>query len=242
MKDLLVGSTICEHPRTDRWLELQKHFLDKTVGADNYTHAVWVDHRYSLRKTRSPVWDAKTLLQIGYGADPGTSREEERCQGLGALLNYFTSCREYENYLVLDNDAFPVARGWLSKLVARMQTVGATWAAPVRGENLETFVHPSIGFIPGSWLRGIAGPPVRFERTSYYDLRGEMVDAVVLTDVEARFDAMPLIRTNVFNPHPILSGIYGGVFYHHGCGTSPLSLRAVEEGDTSTTTSRGTRT
>jgi hypothetical protein len=30
---------------------------------------------------------------------------------------------------------------------------------------------------------------------------------------------LPLLRTNVWNPHPMLAAIYGGLFYHHGAGT-----------------------
>ena len=41
------------------------------------------------------------------------------------------------------------------------------------------------------------------------------------------FVFQPLLRTNFWNPHPVLSAVYGGLFYHHGAGSRPLELRSV---------------
>ena len=41
---------------------------------------------------------------------------------------------------------------------------------------------------------------------------------------------LPLTRTNYWNAHPMLAGVYGDVIYRHGGGSGDLFTRVLESG------------
>jgi hypothetical protein len=163
--------------------------------------------------------------------------ESEHTRGLNAVLDYFRQHPGYENYLILDSDAFPFQDGWLEKLLGWMKGGAGMqekyFAAAVRTENLDTFPHPCVFFVRGSFLakasfdfRGRAHAP-------HINLLGDPladVGSAISPMHEGRHVMLPLLRTNAWNPHPVLGAIYGGMFYHHGAGSRELSIRIINAG------------
>jgi hypothetical protein len=101
------------------------------------------------------------------------------------------------------------------------------YACPIRCENLDTFPHLCVFFAPsdtfnranfhvGDWhLVNLMGIPFR-------DV-GLHADDVY---VDKKHVMMPLIRTNVYNPHQVHSAIYSNLFYHHGGGSRKKGFRS----------------
>jgi hypothetical protein len=99
-------------------------------------------------------------------------------------------------------------------------------ATAVRTENLDTFFHPSVVFIDGEALRADISC-VEFQLASVRNLMGvSFLDSALASKVLVQ----PLLRSNRWNPHPLLAGVYGDLFYHHGSGSREPVFRADELG------------
>jgi hypothetical protein len=114
----------------------------------------------------------------------------------------------------LDGDAFPI-RALTPFIVEVLQEVPL--AAICREENDEEYPHPSfcvttVGFwkeVAGTWeVSSDPGAPTN-------ELGGgRLRDLLRDRGVQWR----RLLRSNAFDPHPVLFGIYEDLIYHHGAG------------------------
>jgi hypothetical protein len=61
------------------------------------------------------------------------------------------------------------------------------------------------------------------------DLRGNMEGDVCVSAYqnERRRKVWPLMRSNQFNLHPVVCGIYYDMFYHHGCGSGRRDIKTM---------------
>lgn len=222
-KRLFVGSVFAESPRNATWYELQCRYLRRTLGTD-YVHAIF------LNRVEPDQFDGATI--VGEDRVGGPNGRAEHARGLDSLLAYFRARSEFEDCLIIDSDAFPFRDGWLDTLLGWMNAneyVGAKrFAAAVRTENLDTFPHPCVFFAKGDYLRA-AGARLSFAPTSHTNLAGYRLDdvgcGVSVWDGDAHV-FFPLLRTNRWNPHPVLGAVYGDLFYHHGAGSRTARFRA----------------
>ncbi len=138
---------------------------------------------------------------------------------MNGLADYFRSVRDkYENFLFIDNDAFPIKKNWVNILQERMRRYGRTMSAVLRTENLETRLHASVMFCL----------PKSLDNLKFYfgdtglDLLGYSEQDVGIGNQGEMF---PLIRTNQFNIHPVSCGVYFDMFYHHAFGSPTLAVK-----------------
>lgn len=205
---LLVLSVFAQTPRNNQWIKFQYHFLDRTTPC--YDHVVYL-HR------ADPGLFPRSRVLGSVDADRPTPQIHG--QLLQNLLEYARTV-SYDNYLFLDSDAFPVTPDWLPTLVALMGDF--PFAAPVRTENLDLFPHPCSFFVRGEHIHL---PELDFRVGPFTNLLQKSVQ-----DVGCRIplrNCYPLVRTNVYNPHPLLAAIYGHFFYHHGCGSRKFAMRST---------------
>lgn len=230
---LLVGSVFMDDsPIQQQWLDLQLKFLKATT--DEFDHAVILWKRQTdtfFRKTN--VIEPKTHYTLS----------EAHTRGLNYLFYYFMErMEEFDAFLVLDSDAFPIKAGWLPELMRAMEPrpvlnsdgtilkeLGNSYeiAAAVRSENLEQRLHSSVLFIKNRQVL----PKLSAEYGQLgLDLKGDPEQDVFLPTYEKdRHLAFPLVRSNQRNIHPLGCGVYYDMFYHHCCGSGrPFALRAVE--------------
>lgn len=242
MKKLLVGSVFAPTERNPKWIELQLGYLRRTVQS--------FDHAVVLNRVAPSLFPESTVIPVRrFQSRRGRLGRKldglgERCFGWAAwtehswslqyVMNHFRASPEYENYLILDSDAFPFMYGWLDRLLEMMAPRSGApekqFAAIVRTDNLDTFPHPCAFFIKGGFARRAA---FNFRPRRYRTLAGRQeadVGAGISPFFRRTHVFLPLLRTNVWNAHPILSGIYGGMFYHHGAGSRALSIRVLNEG------------
>jgi hypothetical protein len=127
----------------------------------------------------------------------------------------------YEFFLFLDNDAFPIKKNWLG-LLRQALPESKEIAAPIRAENLENRLHVSVIFARQCGIENL-----KFTRRSSRELMGTMEkDVHISYNFEKREQAFPLLRSNKVNIHPFFCAVYFDIFYHHGCGSRPSRFRS----------------
>jgi len=205
--DLLVCSVFTDDSRSRFWLEQQYDWLARTTGA--FDHAVFLNRAAESLFRRSHIIGRADLPHNG-----------THIAGLRAIADYCQTTR-YKYYLVLDSDCFPIVAGWVDILLSSMKEFRKRFAAPARTENLDIFPHPSAVFTTDArYLTfGIRTSP---------SLLGAKVRDVTCTAPRACW--FPLLKSNRVTVHPVLSTVYYGVFYHHGCGSREFGTRAVSAG------------
>jgi hypothetical protein len=209
-KRLLVASVYAGSDRNAVWLSLQRRFLARTTA--DYDHAVFLN--------RADPALFRDCLLIGRDAG-GAEGSQEHANALQQVLAYCRAHR-YDDYLILDSDCFPACR-WQERLTALMGQ--SPMAAAVRVENFDLFPHPSAFFVRGF---AIHEPFLDFAVAPHRNLLGEEVrDTGCAIPLDRCF---PLLRSNVWNPHPIFAGVYGHLFYHHGAGSRAAETRGLLSG------------
>jgi hypothetical protein len=179
------------HWRDKRWLEPQRHYLERNLAAPYRIHA----------DTHSS----------GAGPDAHSAK-------LNALAAEIGQEADPEEVLIfLDGDAFPIAPldGFLDDTLGRFPLVAVR-----RDENLgDKQPHPSfcattVGFwqeLGGDWSRAPWTNDVGWEID---DPGGRLLGTLSAKGVEWH----ALRRSNRVNLHPVLFGVYDDVVYHHGAG------------------------
>lgn len=146
-----------------------------------------------------------------------SSGQQAHIEGLNALIDYFKGTKDFEYFLLLDSDCFPIC-SWTDKLINIIGKYGYNVAAPVRYENLDTFAHPCAFFFNRSALKSLRFGMNFFD--GYLEKYREVSSNIT--------EFFPLIRTNKLNYHPVLFGIYWNIFYHHGAGSRDLRFRSTD--------------
>jgi hypothetical protein len=237
MKKLLVGSVFAPSDRNATWRDLQQRFLSETLGPTNFDYVAW------LNRVRPELFEGTGAVVKGDWESVSRGQVDDHLVGLSGLLEYFREMRHrYEHFLILDSDAFPFRANWLEKLLWMMQ--GRTWtgwvgatptseqlperrvAAIVQVENMDVYFHPSTVFIKGDALR---------DDESCVEFRIEPLRNIMGFDfrdlaLASKVPVMPLVRSNVWNVHPTLAGVYGDLIYHHGGDTDHIYTRSVQAG------------
>jgi len=213
MKPLLIASTFAPSDLNTHWYKLQKQFIEKTTYIE-------YDYKIILNGTDSTDFLANDVLEIN-------KNNKGHAYALEQLLDYFRNS-PYESYLILDSDCFPVWNGWHHVLSEQMRKFNKTIAAPVRTENLDIFPHPSAFFM---LEKGINDPSLDFNPSKSVNLLGSKIMEVGGAMHSMTEQLLPLMRTNVSNPHPIAAAIYHHLFYHHGAGSRDFNFRILKRYD-----------
>lgn len=218
---LLVGSVFSNSPRNPTWHKLQMEFLKETTVDFDHFVIITQDTDYNIFESRIlKVFPAGWYKKLVIHGKP--ERFTAHLDGCNEFLQYFYSHPEYNHLLILDSDCFPFRKGWQKLLIEKMKN--HEFAAAIRAENLDTFPHPCVlflrkrdtylrSFTPDKWTINLIGQ--KFADTG--------------ATLDQRW-CYPLMRSNVYNPHPIFAGAYHDMFYHHGCGSRQAKTRAIDCG------------
>jgi len=226
MKNVLIASTYFESKgenANDVWFKLQKKFIqDNTI---NYDFAVYLN-MVSNRKI------FKDCIIIGENDTPNTSPSLSHRIGLRASIDFFRENRNhYDTFCILDSDCFPVRKGWLKDTKQKLRENNLKFAAVLRLENGELFPHPSGIIIPREFIEeDIFAFPDNFDNTptDVVDNTKNVINGNTMHDTgtnmtfwdnDGKLQGYPLVRSNVWNLHPLYAGIYGDIFYHNGFGS-----------------------
>lgn len=201
-----------------RWSDLQQSFVERT------TQGKWDLVCCLNREISSNINDRYQILDISNNPKPETfyQMSSDHCRSLSIILDHFhQKIKDYDLFVILDSDAFPIKKNWQSWILSRLETTKKSAAAVFRLENLSVFPHPcTMVFTKQALLEGW----VNFKVEEKKDLLGNSIwDTCCGLSIENFY---PLIRTNVWNPHPLFFGIYSHLFYHHGCGSRTTDFRS----------------
>jgi len=218
-KKLLVGSVFVKCDELNqKWMDLQLKFLKATI-TKHFDYVTFISRSDASEHFQNNSIVIPCTL-------PDVEKASDHTRGLIHLLNYFREkIDEYQFFLFLDMDAFPIRTDWLPRLKAAMGKKDI--AAILRVENLETRLHSSVLF----------ARPVALEKMEFscgrigVDLRGRP-ESDVRIDPYQKFPerryAFPMIRSNKHEIHPLLCGVYFDMFYHHGSGSGrKLGMRGM---------------
>lgn len=194
------------------WYGLQKHFISKNTN-------VPYDFKVVTNKVDSELFDDNSIVisnpeNIGHPA------------AIKQIINYMRASNEYENYMLIDSDCFPVRAGWHNILTKQMLQLDKDIAAPVRFENLDLFPHPCAVYMNE---RGLNNPKLNFDYAKVRNLMGDEIDEVGGNMLQIINSVMPLTRTNRVNLHHVAAGIYHHLFYHHGAGSRGFQFRVQHD-------------
>lgn len=206
-KKLLVGSIFANDSAPQRkWLDLQLKYLRATTPIFEYIVLLYNKHD-SYFSDRTEVIEAPKAMR----------NSAAHIEGLKHLLKHFQEVKEdYDYFLFLDSDAFPIRKDWLGILESRMKDKDV--AVPIRFENLEQRLHASILFCKKQALSNLKFKSMNLGP----DLRGTgRENDVCIGDYQDKFRSLvfPLLRSNQLQVNPLLCGIYYDIFYHHCCGS-----------------------
>jgi hypothetical protein len=208
MYRLLVGSVYSGTATNEdnvRWYNLQLQMLHASAPMQHVEHAV------SLSQGQSPKpFDRSHIVFSGETKQEASSKSH--ATHLHYLLEYFKQRRnDFDFFLFLDSDAFPYRTKWLPKLAGLMGK--HTMAGVVRPEDMVWFPHPCACLLRPAGLDDVDWMPVFAE--AGIDGKGLYDPGVAMRDRPF----YPLVRSNRLNVHPLLCGIYGRTFYHHGAAS-----------------------
>lgn len=209
-----VASVYGPSPWNTEWLALQDAFMRRCSDGVDFEFDVYLNGTdIDTRDTMARVIGRSTV-NVGHAL------------ALQRILDHYrTTERGADGYLLLDSDCFPIHPGWWQVLTGLMAQHGKRYAAPVRFENLEPYPHPCALYVDAIALDD---PLLRFEGESIADnLLGHPVRDVGAGLLPLQGGLLPLVRTNVHNPHPIAAAVYNHLFYHHGAGSRRFGFRAI---------------
>jgi len=197
---ILVGSVY--NQESLKWHEIQYEFLRINTSCE-FDHIVFF---HGLQDG---------LVQLDCDL---VDAREQHVFGIGKVLEKFECEKEYSHCLILDSDAFPIEKKWDYRLKKVMDENLCSAACPIRFENLDTFFHPCVVFFDRKAL------PMDIGLKPIENLLGHKCDEVA---VDPHCKTFPLLKTNLFSPHPVASSIYFDMFYHHGFGSRDFNCRSV---------------
>lgn len=202
------------HWATDRWVDVQLHYLEKHIESPFRVYAC-LD---GIERDLSDRFYYRLSLEQARHPDK-----------LNLLAELITGEADANDLIVfLDGDAFPIAP---FEPAVEVMLAENPLAAIRRDENLgDPQPHPSfcvttVGFwqdIGGDWSRGQTW--LNADGQTVNDPGGKLLKALE----ERGTGWTPLLRSNAKDLHPIFFGVYGGLIYHHGAGfRQPLSRSDV---------------
>lgn len=212
---LCIGSIFVDCDElSEQWLDLQLRYIKATTT--DFHHVSLVQNSGSIKISKFFSNNTEVIRPIP--ESPKTARDSQaHVIGLKGLHNYFKKHQAtYENFLFIDMDAFPIRKNWYDILLRKLKKHEI--AIALRSENLETRLHSSILFCK---KQGLAHLDWGVHKVGN-DLIGRSESDVNLISHQAgvrRKNSYVLLRSNQYQIHPLLCGVYYDLFYHHGCGS-----------------------
>jgi len=206
-------------------LDLQLKYISSTLAGYDYKVYAGANRLDPELRTRLDAASNVKIVELPWYEGEGNA---EHAFYLDQLLR--TAADEGCTHIAaLDSDSFPIVPDWPRSLLRRM---GSTirFAAVLRAENGDTHLpHPCGYFMHRSFLleRQPTIYPDERERSSEHFLRflsetGQRVDTGIGYGYALWKSAEPwlqLRRSNRRNPHFLMAGIYGSVFFHVGASS-----------------------
>lgn len=126
--------------------------------------------------------------------------------------------------VTLDMDSWPIFKGWDSHY-AQYLSPGTPVIAMQRVETGDRYPNPAfIMFDRGFWRAGQSSfafhnPRFKYAAAGLYQARPQTGLGILAELRLGRKMFLPLLRTNQWNPHPVMCGVYDQKVFHFGAGS-----------------------
>lgn len=209
---LLIMTVYAPSEYNEHWYRLQKHFIQKNT-------LIPYDFKIIVNDVHRNLFEENEIVKIN-------DHNIGHPAAIEQILTYMREHNNYNHYLILDSDCFPVRAGWHKILDKQMKQFDKSIAAPIRYENLDIFPHPCVVYIN---KEEISNNNINFNYAKIKNLLGDEIDEVGGLMTRVASNVFPLLRTNRLNIHPVASGIYHHLFYHHGAGSRGFEFRILKK-------------
>jgi hypothetical protein len=194
------------HWKSDKWIDIQLRYLKRNISEPFRTVAVLngIEPKFdALFDTVVPAFGMHAGKLNLMAAEIGAMAEPD------------------DIILFLDGDAFPIA----DPMPAIHRALAESSLLAVRRDENSGDPQPHPSFcairvsewqrLQGDWSPGRLW--INNRGTKVTDVGGNLFGALV----RSGSPWTPLLRSNVWNPHPLWFGVYGDIVYHHGAGFRP---------------------
>ena len=209
----------------DWLLPLQLHFIAQTLDRYNYTvYAAANRLKPDLLKVLAGTPNIR-IVDLPHCEERANS---EHAFYLDKLLQsaYADGC---SHLVALDSDSFPIKDNWPDILLNQMNG-RIRFAAALRKENEDTHLPHPCGYFMTREFYGERQPELLPKKTgtpdkSFQDFirtTGQRIDTGIgYGHALWRYNEqwLPLLRSNQVNPHFLMAGIYGDIFFHLGASS-----------------------
>ncbi len=202
----VFGDYAVEEARLHPWISLCLRQIERHTRAGSYD--VLVCDNSDLPEHRAILASHRQVIVVPGGGDWAHHDSLDHLAGLA---------EDYDYLLSLDSDALPVRTGWLEELTARLDS-GARLAGIWRDEmepTIRAFVHVSCLALRRTDFVELRDRGISFARGMLQDVGQNLT--VQMQKAGHRIDA--LRRSNAWNPHFLLGGLYSDLIYHQGAGS-----------------------
>ena len=205
--------------KTEDWISLQQRYLEKYTKEE---FTVWLGY---TERPKTPLPDNYKLVDLSHTKDSHFLQANYTVNDV-----VLPQLEDDDVFIFLDIDAFPCDYGWEAKVLGHLKEHEV--AAMFRYEDLGYYQEqkhypcPHLAFFATTkkvWIE----KKLNWElRPGYQNPQFGMQDCLVENSVKVK----QMIRTNKFNVHNIMFGVYDDIIYHQCCAVRGLMTQNPYEG------------
>lgn len=200
------------HHGTNEWVPIQLRYFEKFIPDSFQLTLLLSDCAFSKE---SDV-DASRIHKLLHTT--GLSHSEN----LNACISSLSGYKADDLLIVIDGDAFPVAPivSLMRKKIEAHSLVAAQRTVETHGRDSRAhpcFIMTSMGFFNSLNTTFDKNP-------SPEGIPPDVGGALNCRLIDLSTNWFPLTRSNIYNPHFIMFGLYGDMIYHHGAGFRPKTF------------------
>ena len=199
------------HHDLDNFLNVQESFInlnskevDVLCGYSNFD----ITPHKDLRKNYKFV-----------NIDNMSKEHYDRLNYLTELL-YTSNPNEDDILVFMDSDAFPISTKWVTKIKSYLEDYPIV--AIQRKENMDNPMPVEYRDYPHPCFLATT---IKFWKENNLNWNLDVSNGIYTPGItlkkwldKKQIKWKPLNRTNIFNTHPLMFGVYDDIIYHHGCG------------------------
>jgi len=225
-----VTHILTHHFTTPAWFEIQKRHILKYTNQEKTPYKVWVG-KYNLELPEDfelPEHWELIDLDILY---PKEDKNEHYLQMEWMYRNCVRKhMRDNDIIIFMDSDAFPCNSSWLPLICygfnSKKCDVFYLHEAPRNPEYGKYDAHPDLFFFASTrkiWEGNNLEWFIDHTNREHSNPGHGLYDKIVESDLMVT----SMIRTNVFNAHNAMFGVYGNMIYHQTCGSRAIIGRPL---------------
>lgn len=213
---------ITNHHTTDKWIKIQSTYLEQNAPRG-------VDYKVCCGITETPespyLKNKKENNYIFYNLDYAKNDHSVKLNELFEKCKKDFAPKDEDVLIFIDPDAFPISPSWVDMIKKPLEKEDVPFVAVCREENIEPLLREDQKPYPHACFSATTYGFWESNNLSWEldPAQGASCAGVLLAQwlKKHRHPWRKILRSNVYNLHPLNYAIYGGIIYHHGSGNRP---------------------